>query len=159
MVNQEIGAVTRSNYGDATEPTTSLMMKLSRENALQNFNNYRRKLGLLPYKNFYDLTEDEETVKILRELYNNVDDVELLTGMLTEKKKPEMLSTVQVMANSIIVNSILINPLNNEDSWKPETFGGNNGFDIVRSANIETFICNNLVDKCSDGFKVKLYAN
>lgn len=159
MVNQEIGMVTHGNYGDATERATSMMMRLSRENIVQRFNNYRKKLGLNAYRSFYDLTEDMKTAKILEKLYDNVDDVEFLVGMLTEKRKQGVLSTVQIMTNSLLVNSILTNPLNGQDFWKSETFGGQEGFDMVRFANIETFVCNNLVDKCSDGFKVKLYAS
>jgi len=159
MVNQVTGAVACSNYGEATESMTGLLMKLSRENALQSFNNYRRKLGLNPYSSFYDLAGNWETAKRLAEAYHNVEDVELLIGMLTEKKQLGVLSTVNVMTNSFVVNSILRSPLYSKDFWKPETFGGDDGFDIVRSANIKTFVCNNLVDKCSDEFKVKLRAS
>lgn len=158
MVDREIGEAARGNYGDATEPMTSLLMRLSRENALQGFNNYRRKLGLYPYTRFYDLTGDWETVEILKSLYGNVDDVELLSGMLTEKRRRGVLPTVTVMANSLIVNSILTSPLATRDSWDPVTFGGDDGFNTVRSATMETFVCNNLVDNC-DGFTVKLHAS
>jgi len=158
MVNREIGKVAHGNYGNATEPMTSLLMRLSRENALQSFNNYRRKLGLYPYMSFYDLTGNWETVKTLKSLYKNVEDVELLTGMLTEKRKRGILPTVTVMVNSLIVNSILTNPLASRELWKPVTFGGKLGFNIVRSATIESFVCNNLVNDC-DNLTVKLYAN
>lgn len=156
MVNQEIGMVTHGNYDDSAEPMTTLMMKLSRENALQSFNNYRRKLGLSAYRSFYDLTEDAKTARILEELYDNIESVELLTGMLTEKRQQGALSTVQIMTNSLLVISILTNPLNTKDSWRPEIFGGQEGFDMVQFANIEALVCNNLIDKCSDGFQVKL---
>jgi len=158
MVNQEIGMVAHGNYGNATEPMTSLLMRLSRENALQSFNNYRRKLGLYPYMSFYDLTGNWETVVTLKSLYENVEDVELLTGMLTEKRRRGILPTVTVMVNSLIVNSILTNPLASRDSWKPVTFGGYMGFNKVRSASIESFVCNNLFDNCDD-LTVKLHAN
>lgn len=158
MVNQEIGTTSRGNYGNATEPMTSLLLRLSRENALQSFNNYRRKFGLYPYMSFYDLTKDRATVDVLKSLYECVDDVELLIGMLTEKSRRGILSTVTFMTNSFIVNSILTNPLASNDSWNPSTFGGNDGFNIVRTASIEKFVCNNLADNC-DGLTVKLYAN
>lgn len=158
MVDREIGMTSHGNYGNATEPMTSLMLRLSRENAVQSFNNYRRKLGLYPYISFYDLTENWETVELLKSLYDNIEDVELLTGMLTEKSRRGILPTVTIMANSLIVNSILTNPLASKDSWKPSTFGGNDGFDIIRSASIEKFVCNNLVNNC-EGLTVKLFAN
>lgn len=136
MVNQKIGSLTPGNYGNAMESMDGLSMKMSRDNASQNFNNYRRKLALNPYRSFYDLTENDVTVELL---YWNVNDVEQLTG----NRRLGFLSIVQIITNSVIVNSILTNPLNGEDAWKSDTFGGNEGFGNVRIANIETFVRNN----------------
>lgn len=156
MVDQEMGMVTHNNGGTATKPLTAFMMELSRKNKLQSFNNYRRRLGLYPYSSFYKLTNNWTTATILKSLYNSIEDVELLTGMITEKSTNSV-STLMALTNSMIINAILTNDLNKKNLWKAETFGGDIGFNIVKSANIETFICNNLVDKC-DGLKVKLYA-
>jgi hypothetical protein len=159
MIDQKMGMTTCNNNGAATESLTKLLMKLSRENAVQSFNRYRRYLGLDAYKSFYELTGNKETAKKLESLYENVDSVELLTGMLAEKISDKAVPTFTVLTNSFIVNSILTNPLYSETLWNTETFDGDYGFSIVKSANIKTFICNNLVDTCDNNFIVDLYAH
>jgi len=149
--------VTHNNDVPATEPLTKLMMTMSRENQVQSFNNYRRKLGLFPYKTFFELTRNLETAGKLKALYESVEDVELLTGMLTEANEGHLL-TATAMANSFIINAIMTNPLHDKHSWNPNTFGGNIGFNLVKSANMKTFVSNNLIDKC-DSFTGELYAN
>lgn len=158
MVNQKMGMLTRNNDGIATEPVTKLMMKLSRENGLQSFNNYRIQLGLYPYETFYRLTRNWEIAEELKRLYGNVDNVELLTGILLERKSYGVASTASIMTNSFIINSILTNDLTSKILWEPITFGGNEGFDIVKTANIQKLVCNNLAGNCN-GFSVKLYAD
>ncbi|XP_025418087.1 prostaglandin G/H synthase 2-like, partial [Sipha flava] len=140
MIDQKMGMTTCNNNGAATESLTKLLMKLSRENAVQSFNRYRRYLGLDAYKSFYELTGNKETAKKLESLYENVDSVELLTGMLAEKISDKAVPTFTVLTNSFIVNSILTNPLYSETLWNTETFDGDYGFSIVKSANIKTFI-------------------
>lgn len=159
MIDQKMGMITCNNDGAATESLTKLLMKLSRENAMQSFNRYRRYLGLDVYKSFYELTGNWKTANKLESLYKNVDDVELLTGILAEKISNKAVPTFTVLTNSFIVNSIITNPLYSESLWNTDTFDGDYGFSMVKSANIKTFICNNLVDTCDNNLIVDLYAN
>lgn len=155
MVKHEIGIINHNDQNAMTKPLVEFLMRLSRDYSMQSFNNYRRNLGLKAYENFFQLTESSETADKLRNLYGNIENVELLSGILTEKTTDGISHTLAAMTNSFVINSILTNPLTN--SWTPDTFGGDEGFEVVRSANIETFVCNNLPGKC-DGFQVKLYA-
>lgn len=157
MVGQKIGMVSSHNDGVATRPLTMLMIKLSRVNAVQSFNNYRRQFGLPAYDSFYSLTGDSQTAGELANLYESVEDVELLTGVLTEGTRGGAVPTVTVMTDSFIVNAILTNDLVSKLSWKPETFGGNIGFDIIKYSNLESLVCSNLEDTC-DGLEIQLYA-
>lgn len=157
MVDQKMSMVTHNNDGSTTEYLTRLMSKLLREQLVRNFNDYRRQLGLRAYGTFFELTGNQETADKLQALYDNVGEVELLPGMLTEKKVNGNSPTVTILANSFIVNSILTNSLASKKSWTSATFGGNIGFDIVKSANIMSLVCNNLDHNC-DGMKVSLYA-
>lgn len=162
MINQKMGKVTYNNDGPGTEPLTILLMQLSREGVTQSFNNYRRHMGLYAYKNFYDLTRNWEIANKLEKLYDHIEDVELLTGLLTEKPTNGFAPTVTIMMNSFIINSILTNPITSKALWNPVTFGGDDicdddGYNIVRNSNIQSFIYNNLADK-SNNFKVSLYA-
>ncbi|XP_025422715.1 prostaglandin G/H synthase 2-like [Sipha flava] len=150
MVEQQMGMMRSNNDGAVTEPLTKILMKMSRENNVQSFNNYRTYLGLRAYKSFYDLTGNRKTAEILEFLYKNVDNVEILTGMITEKITDDIVPTFTVMINSFIVNSIVTNPLYSKTMWKPDTFDGDFGFSIVKHASIRTFICNNLHDECEN---------
>lgn len=154
-----MGMVTHNNDGTATASLTRLMLKLSRENALQTFNNYRRHFGMNPYKSFYALTKNRIIANKLKLLYKDVENVELITGMVTESKSTGVMSptTIAVAYNSIL-NAILKNSLSNKHTWNPVTFGGNVGFDTVRFASIEKLVCNNIVEQICDDFKVNLYA-
>lgn len=133
-------------------------MNLSRQSAIQSFNNYRRQFGLYAYNSFFELTNNWDIANKLKKLYNHIEDVELLTGLLIEKRYIGVVPTATIMTNSFIINSILTNPIAMQNLWKQETFGGDEGFNIVKNANIETFICNNLADKCND-LKNFLHAN
>lgn len=158
MVNEKMGEVTANNDGAATELLTKFLLELSRENAVQSFNNYRRHLGLTAYGSFHELTGNWDTANALELLYGTVENVELLTGMLTEKKCDHAVPTFTVATNSFIINSIITNPLGSKLMWRPETFGGEFGFHLVKSANLKTFVCNNLVGKCDDDFIANIYA-
>lgn len=149
--------ITHDNGDEGTEPMAKLLMSLSRENSVQGFNNYRRKLGLDAYGSFYELTGNAEVADKLNALYRCVDDVELLTGMLTERTDGGVAPTVAVIADSLVANSVLTNRLWTEPAWNPDTFGGDYGFDLVKGADVETFVCNNLPDQC-DGFRITMYA-
>jgi hypothetical protein len=76
-----------------------------------------------------------------------VDNVEILTGMVTEKTTDDTVPTFTLMMNSFIVNSIVTNPFHSKSMWKPDTFDDDFGFSLVKSASIRTFICNNLHDE------------
>lgn len=160
MVGEPMGTMSNNNDGATTEPLTKALMRTSREHAVQGFNRYRTRLGLRAYKSFYELTGNQETAKKLESLYGTVGDVEMLTGMIAEKTGDgAAVPTFTVMVNSFIVNSIVSNPLYGETMWKPETFGGDHGFSVVKSASIRTLVCNNLRDECDDDeFIVNFYA-
>jgi hypothetical protein len=150
MVDQPMGAMSNNNGSAETEPLTKVLMKLSRENSVQSFNRYRTHLGLHAYGSFYELTGNREVARRLESLYENVDNVELLVGMFAEKTSDNSVPTFTVMMNSYIVNSIVTNPLYTKTMWNSDTFGGDYGFSLVKSASIRTFICNNLQDECDN---------
>lgn len=151
--------IAHGNGDERTGPLAKLLMSLSRENSVQGFNDYRRKLGLDAYGSFDELTGDAEVADRLNAVYRCVDDVELLAGMLTERTNggDGVAPTAAIIADSVVVNSILTNRLWAEQAWNPDTFGGDYGSDLARSADVATFVCNNLADQCS-GFQITMYA-
>jgi len=144
MVSSKTGMVTAHNDGVLTEPLTKTLMALSREHGLQRFNNYRRLLGLPAYNDFFDLSGNSETAKKLAKLYKTVEDVELLTGVLTEKFSSVDLPTAQSLSNSFIINAILTNNLTTKHSWVPDTFGGVEFFHLVKSTTLKSLVLRNV---------------
>jgi len=157
MVNSKMGMVTAHNDGVLTEQHTKTLMTLSRVYCVQGFNNYRRWIGLPAYNSFFDMTGNNETATDLKKLYNSVENVELLTGVLTEKSRPGALTTAKVLTNSFIINSILTNNITSKHSWVPDTFGGVEFFDLVKSSSLKSLVCRNLDMNC-DELQVDLYA-
>ncbi|XP_025207795.1 prostaglandin G/H synthase 2-like [Melanaphis sacchari] len=156
MISQPMGRLTAHNDGSVTRPLTEILMKLSREHSVQSFNNYRRRFGLPKYDSFYHLTNNWKTANGLNYLYKNVDDVDLLTGVMTERSRIGSLPTSTIVTHSFIVNAILTNGLTSEHSWKSDTFGGEQFFDMVKSTTLRSLVCRNLIDYC-DGLNVGLY--
>ncbi|CAG4945692.1 unnamed protein product [Colias eurytheme] len=64
----------------------SLDIQRGRDLGLQGYNAYRNFCGMKAAKDFYDLTDviDGEKVEILKKLYSNVDDIDLLVGIMSE---------------------------------------------------------------------------
>jgi len=157
MVNSEMGMVTAHNEGALTEKLTKSLMTLSRQKCLQGFNNYRRRLGLAAYNSFFDLTGNTETATELEKLYSSVENVEFLTGVFAEKSSSGVLPTIKVLSNSYLINSILTNHLTTKDSWVPDTFGGIEFFDLVKSTSLNSLVCRN-VGLTFEELQVYLYA-
>jgi len=85
MVNSKIGGAAAHNDGELTESQTKTLITLSREHRLQGFYSYIRRLWLPAYSSFYQLTGNSETAFGLFRMHETVENVELLTGMMTEK--------------------------------------------------------------------------
>lgn len=103
--HQSAGALTLFNYPtwmreltpqneDGTDRAervdmASLDMYRDRERSVARYNQLRRSLIMPTIKKWEDLTDDVNTLNILRELYgNNVERLDLLVGLLLEKKIP-----------------------------------------------------------------------
>ena len=58
-----------------------------RERNVARYNQFRRNLLLIPITKWEDLTDDKEAIDIIRELYgNDVEELDLLVGLMAEKK-------------------------------------------------------------------------
>ena len=100
---------------------------------------------------------NERTAKELEELYGDIDAVEFYVGVFAEKhnEKIGLSQCIVEIGASYSITGILANPLCSPQYWKPATFGGDVGFDIVRDSTLKKLICNNSEGKCPEfGFKV-----
>ncbi|NWS44786.1 PGH1 synthase, partial [Probosciger aterrimus] len=125
------------------------VIKESRQLRLQPFNEYRKRFGMKPYRSFQELTGEEEKAAELQELYGDIDALEFYPGLLLEKPQTNGIfgeSMVEIGA-PFSLKGLLGNPICSPEYWKPSTFGGATGFEIVKTASLKKLVCLN-VKKC-----------
>lgn len=120
-------------------------IKESRQLRIQPFNEYRKRFNLRPYASFRDFTDDEEIAVQLEELYGDIDALEFYPGLMLEKTRPGAIfgESMVEMGAPFSLKGLLGNPICAPDYWKPSTFGGKVGFDIVKSATLKKLVCLN----------------
>ncbi|KAM4738490.1 prostaglandin G/H synthase 2 [Anableps anableps] len=122
----------------------------SRQMRYQSLNAYRKRFSMKPYTSFEDMTGDKEMAAILEELYGDVDAVELYPGLLVEKPRPNAIfgETMVEMGAPFSLKGLMGNPICSPEYWKPSTFGGTAGFNIVNTASLQRLVCNNVQGPC-----------
>ncbi|XP_038869220.1 prostaglandin G/H synthase 1-like [Salvelinus namaycush] len=117
----------------------------SRTLRLQPFNEYRKRFNLKPYTSFSDFTGEEEMARELEELYGDIDALEFYPALMLEKTRPNAIfgESMVEMGAPFSLKGLLGNPICSPEYWKPSTFGGQTGFDIVNSASLERLVCLN----------------
>uniref|UniRef100_A0A8C8YIQ5 Prostaglandin G/H synthase 1 n=1 Tax=Prolemur simus TaxID=1328070 RepID=A0A8C8YIQ5_PROSS len=121
------------------------VIKESREMRLQPFNEYRKRFGMKPYASFQELTGEKEMAAELEELYGDIDALEFYPGLLLEKCLPNSIfgeSMIEIGA-PFSLKGLLGNPICSPEYWKPSTFGGETGFNIVKTATLKKLVCLN----------------
>ncbi|APR68659.1 peroxidase [Thalassolituus oleivorans] len=77
-----------------------------RERGVPRYNEFRRQIGLVPITKFEDLTDDAETVANLRRVYNDdVEQLDVLVGMLGETVRPEGFAFGETAFQIFIMNA------------------------------------------------------
>lgn len=81
----------------------------------------------------------------LEELYGDIDALEFYPALLLEKTRPGAIfgQSMVEMGSPFSLKGLLGNPICSPEYWKPSTFGGQTGFDIVKSASLEKLVCLN----------------
>ncbi|XP_078734056.1 prostaglandin G/H synthase 2-like [Lampetra fluviatilis] len=117
---------------------------------LQSLNQYRHRFNMRPFTSFLELAGDEEMAAEMEELYGDVDAVEFYVGLLAEKSRQGSMfgeSMVEIGA-PFSLKGLMSNPVCSPLYWKPSTFGGDVGFDIVNTASLRKLVCQNVVGPC-----------
>ncbi|XP_006634681.1 prostaglandin G/H synthase 2 [Lepisosteus oculatus] len=122
----------------------------SREMRYQSLNAYRKRFSMKPFTSFEDLTGEKEMAAELEELYGDIDAMELYPGLLIEKPRPNAIfgETMVEMGAPYSLKGLMGNPICSPEYWKPSTFGGKVGFDIVNTASLQTLVCRNVKGPC-----------
>ncbi|XP_028665065.1 prostaglandin G/H synthase 1 [Erpetoichthys calabaricus] len=121
------------------------VMEESRVLRLQPFNEYRKRFNLKPYKSFLEFAGDPKFAKELEDLYGDIDALEFYPGLMLEKPRPGAIfgESMVEMGAPFSLKGLLGNPICSPEYWKPSTFGGKVGFDIVNTASLEKLVCLN----------------
>lgn len=82
---------------------------------------------------------------MLEELYGDIDTLEFYPGLMLEKTRPNAIfgESMVEMGAPFSLKGLLGNPICSPEYWKPSTFGGKVGFDIVNSATLKKLVCQN----------------
>ncbi|KPP63665.1 prostaglandin G/H synthase 2-like [Scleropages formosus] len=122
----------------------------SREMRYQSLNNYRKRFNMRPYTSFEELTGDKKMASELEELYGDIDAMELYPGLLVEKPRPNAIfgETMVEMGAPYSLKGLMGNAICSPEYWKPSTFGGNVGFEIIKTASLKKLVCNNVKGPC-----------
>lgn len=82
----------------------------------------------------------------LEALYGDIDAMELYPALLVEKPRPDAIfgETIVELGAPFSLKGLMGNPICSPGYWKPSTFGGDVGFQIVNTASIQSLICNNV---------------
>ncbi|RRT38619.1 hypothetical protein B296_00029950, partial [Ensete ventricosum] len=83
LIAQNIDGTERPDHVDMPV----LEIYRDRERRIPRYNEFRRKLMLIPISKWEDLTDDKEAIETIREIYGDeVETLDLLVGLMAEKK-------------------------------------------------------------------------
>ncbi|XP_063154496.1 prostaglandin G/H synthase 2-like [Candoia aspera] len=118
----------------------------TRQMRYRSLNEYRKYFLLKPFTSFEELTGEKEMAAELEELYGDIDAMELYPALLVEKPRPGAIfgETMIELGAPFSLKGLMGNAICSPEYWKPSTFGGRVGFDIVNTASLQSLICNNV---------------
>ncbi|KAE8611404.1 hypothetical protein XENTR_v10012435 [Xenopus tropicalis] len=136
------------NFPAAITRVAVASIEHSREMRYQSLNEYRKRFMLKPFESFEELTGEKEMSAELEKLYGDIDAMEFYPGLLVEQPRPGAIfgETMVEIGAPFSLKGLMGNPICSPEYWKPSTFGGSVGFDIVNSASLQKLICNNVRD-------------
>lgn len=94
---------------------------------------------------WFPFADNEEIARELEEFYGDIEALEYYPGLLLEKTRPGAIfgESMVEMGAPFSLKGLLGNPICSPEYWKPSTFGGKVGFDIVNSATLKKLVCLN----------------
>uniref|UniRef100_H3C1G5 Prostaglandin G/H synthase 1 n=1 Tax=Tetraodon nigroviridis TaxID=99883 RepID=H3C1G5_TETNG len=133
------------NFHESIIRVIRSLLHHGREVRLQPFNEYRKKFDQKPYESFSELTDNEEIAKGLEEAYGDIDALEFFPGIMLEKTSPGHIfgESMFQMGAPFSLKGLMGNAICSPEYWKPSTFGGETGFNIIKTATLEKLVCLN----------------
>ncbi|KAL7392089.1 hypothetical protein ABVT39_019461 [Epinephelus coioides] len=133
------------NSNEIVLRVAEMVIRESRATRVRPFNEYRKRFNLKPYTSFYEFTGDVEIARDLEELYGDIDALEFYPGVMLEKTRPNRLfgESMVEMGAPFSLKGLLGNPICSPEYWKPSTFGGETGFNIIKTSTLKKLVCLN----------------
>ena len=81
----------------------------------------------------------------LEELYGDIDALEFYPGVMLEKPRHGAIfgESMVEMGAPFSLKGLLGNPICSPVYWKPSTFGGETGFNIIKTTTLKKLVCLN----------------
>ncbi|XP_069498775.1 prostaglandin G/H synthase 2-like [Ambystoma mexicanum] len=119
----------------------------NRQMKYQSMNQYRKHFLLKPFQSFEELTGEKEMAAELEELYGDIDSMELYPGILVEKPHSGGIfgETMVEIGAPFSLKGLMGNAICSPEYWKPSTFGGQVGFEIVTGATLQRLVCHGVL--------------
>ncbi|QQL09644.1 Ba10 [Baboon cytomegalovirus] len=129
----------------ALKDTSREASKQAPKKRYRSLNEYRKRFGFKSHKLLNELTGKEIAVE-LEAFYGDIEAVELYAGFLAEKPCPDAILDEGVLQPGapFSLRGLAANVICSPASWKRNTFGSSAGFNIARSATIQSLICSNI---------------
>lgn len=98
--------------------------------------------------------------KQLEDFYGDINALEFYVGLIMEKRRHKALfgTSIVEMGGPFSVKGLMANPVCSPKYWKPSTFGGDVGFNLVKTATLQKLFCENIEGDCPEvSFRVPDY--
>lgn len=130
---QRAGKITLRNTPAFLMHAEVASLTKSRMWRLRSYNEYRKRFGLKPAGSFEDITQDHSVAAAIAGVYQHVDNVELIVGLLAEGNGDETVlgELMALMVGVDAFSQALTNPLLASAVFNEATFGSY-GFDSVQ---------------------------
>lgn len=81
----------------------------------------------------------------LEELYGDINALEFYPGIMLEKARSNSIfgESMVEMGAPFSLKGLMGNPICSPEYWKPSTFGGETGFNIVKTSTLRKLVCLN----------------
>lgn len=118
----------------------------------KSYNDYREYFGCDRFNSFDDITKDPELQSKLKEIYQNVDNIDWYVGFLAEDHQNGMAGELfQAQLGVYAFNAVFTCPLASKQLWNADTFT-EEGFNIIQSSNMSDLINRNLQENDNKPF-------
>jgi len=147
MAKQQAGEISRFNFQEDVRYVITETIKESRILRVRPLNEYRKYYDLPPHKTFLEMSGGhKEIAELLEKWYGHVDAVEMFVGFFSEPTQELGLTpeTITVMGSPFALSGLYTLPYSAPTWWKPSTFGGQLGWNLIKETSFDDFVCRNL---------------